>query len=345
MTTNESIDWSAYALPEEIREFVSTARAHFASLSNDDQLRAISRGEALPSLWPTLVEHGYTSVGYPEEIDGLGRFADLAALIEVAGQALLPAPLTTHAAATQLLLAVGFSDHSLTSSQHAVAEQSGGQLFAFDATGATFAVYVVATPTGTQIRRVKLDNAESRPVASVDPSRPTLQFELNSLEVIDEINLLVTANNALASARICLAADLVGVSERALRGAIAHALSREQFGRPIGSFQTVKHQLADAHVLIERARSLTIGASVEISVDPLGHRATQLSLLAKASAAEAAARVTALHVQLLGAMGLTFEADSALEVRRARHTMPVLGSPGELYAASAASTISERNIS
>src|SRR5690606_15487652 len=124
------------------------------------------------------------------------------------------------------------------------------------------------------------------------------------------VTLEASAHHALAAARACVAADLVGTAERALQGSIAHALTREQFGRAIGSFQGIKHQLADVHVLIERARSLTVGAAVAVAASAHSNESARLSLLAKASAADAAARAVAVHTQLLGAMGLTFEADT-----------------------------------
>jgi alkylation response protein AidB-like acyl-CoA dehydrogenase len=122
------------------------------------------------------------------------------------------------------------------------------------------------------------------------------------------------------------------VAAESLDRTIVHVLARHQFGRPIGSFQGVKFMLADTYVALERARSLTFGAAAAIGQDPFGEDATHLSMLAKASSAEIAVKAAGLRVQLMGAMGLTREADAHLFVRRAQQTSRYLGTSGDLYA-------------
>jgi alkylation response protein AidB-like acyl-CoA dehydrogenase len=336
--TDDIIDWEAYVPREETQAIAEAARDHFASLFSPDDIRGILDGGERPDLWDPLVEHGYTLIGLPEELDGLGTFVDLAALLEEAGRALLPAPLLTHAMAAQVLLTTGQLDETTAASRLAFARVSGGVLHVFDGADADMAVAVDRADDGCIIRLFTLDGAGREVLPAVDPSRPfaRLAFDAVSTEARFEAGHL---DGVLAAPRTCVAADLVGVAAHALDGAIAHALSREQFGRPIASFQAVKHQLADAYVTIERARSLTFGSAVAVGTARRSAEAARLSRLAKAAAADAAAQSVALQTQLLGAMGLTFESDGPLAVRRARHTIPLLGNPGELYAAVAAEAL------
>jgi alkylation response protein AidB-like acyl-CoA dehydrogenase len=112
-------------------------------------------------------------------------------------------------------------------------------------------------------------------------------------------------------------------------------LQRKQFGQAIGAFQAIKHQLADAYVSVEKARSLTLGAALRLVPGDLGDVPTRECLLANAVAAEAAVQVAGRFTQLMGAMGVTFEADCHLFLRRAHQSAGLLGAPDELFLAAA----------
>ena len=333
--TEGLIDWDAYVPRDETQAIVEAARDHFASLFTTDGLRRVQDGEDRPRLWEELAEHGYPLVGIPEDLDGLGGLVDLVALLEEAGRALVPAPLVSHAAAAQTLHRAQLLDIRLAAERLALARSRERDLLIFDGADAGVAVSTEARGDGCIVSIHALGDAPREVVPGVDRSRPWVTVPTAAIESTrHEIDL--PQDDVLAAARTCVAADLVGVASRALDGGIAHALGREQFGRPIGSFQAVKHQLADAYVLLERARSLVLGSAVALGAHTRTGEASRLSRLAKAAAGDAAARCTALHTQLLGAMGLTFESDGPLAVRRARHTIPFLGNPAELYAAVAA---------
>jgi alkylation response protein AidB-like acyl-CoA dehydrogenase len=333
--TDRVIDWDAYVPREETQAIVEAARDHFAALFSADDIRRTYDGDPRPDLWGPLVEHGYTLIGLPEELDGLGTLVDLTALLEEAGRALLPAPLLTHAMAAQALLTAGALDEAAASSRLAFARVRGGALHVFDGADADIAVAVQSGDGTTVVRVFTLTGADRDILPAVDPSRPFTRLALDDIPSREHPGT-GDLDVVLAAPRTCLAADLIGVAARALDGAITHALGREQFGRPIASFQAVKHQLADAYVLLERARSLALGSAVTLGASRDSPEASRLTRLAKAAAGDAAAQSVALQTQLLGAMGLTFESDSPLAVRRARHTIPLLGNPGELYAAVAA---------
>jgi len=341
-TTSSDIDWDLYVPKEETAEIEAAAREHFSALFSPGDVRAAVAGETLDHLWPAIVEQGYTAIGLPGDADGLGSLVDLAAVLEQAGRSLLPVPLLATAAAVQTLLAVGVPVHEPPSQPATLARRgrSGGWL-CFDGRSAATAVAVVAkSGGGCRIRVLSLESTDRVPLDAVDAARTDVVVD-DSVTLLAEHETDADVDAVLASARVCAAADLVGIAAGALEGGIRHALTREQFGRTIGSFQAVKHLLADAYVLVERARSLTVGASVEASREPLGSTAGHLAMLAKAAATDAATKCAELQVQLLGAMGLTWESDAPLFVRRARHTGPFLGTADELYERVAAEALTE----
>lgn len=341
-TTEPAIDWDAYVPTDETGQFAAAARDHFAALSRTDDLRRVLDGGPPAELWGELADHGYPAIGLPEELDGLGGQLDLCAVLEEAGRALLPAPLLTTAAAAQTLLSAGILDAVPDEPWTLALPAGNGQLRAFDARTARIAVAVMTSSAGScTVRMLRIDPTAMRPEHAVDPSRTSFLLTEDSLAQTSETTVGVDADSVLAAARVCVAADLVGTAAAALDASIAHARSREQFGRPIGSFQAVKHLLVNAYVEIERARSLLLGAAVEIDRERSADTARRLSLLAKAAATDAALRATALRTQMLGAMGLTFESDSTLAVRRVRHTAPFLGSASHLYARAAATAASK----
>ena len=124
---------------------------------------------------------------------------------------------------------------------------------------------------------------------------------------------------------------------------VTHANTREQFDRVIGSFQGVKHRLADCYVAIERARSLTYGAAMLVT-DPVAdaEETWRAAALAKAAASEAAVETARAGVQVHGALGMTWEHDVHLYLRRAWQLEPVLGDSAALYRAAAASLAGAR---
>jgi alkylation response protein AidB-like acyl-CoA dehydrogenase len=147
--------------------------------------------------------------------------------------------------------------------------------------------------------------------------------------------------HALARARdlacIALSAEQVGAALRALELTVAYTKARVQFGRPIGSFQALQHRMADLHVLVESARSLSYAAAsaaAEGAAD-LGLRAAA----AKAYCSEALARMAGQMIQLHGAIGITWEHDAHRYFKRAHGAGQLFGRPAEHVARIAAAVI------
>jgi hypothetical protein len=201
--------------------------------------------------------------------------------------------------------------------------------------GAAAQRLTVVVPDGDGTIVTEIDGAALRPTdlfSHIDPGRPLAVLDVADVPAVATARVDASVDDVLRPARIAVAADLVGVAAGALDRSVRHALDREQFGRKLGQFQAVKHALADVYVGIERARSLTRAAAIALA-DPLveAPAAHTLPLLAKAAAADAALRATSAFVQVLGAMGVTFEADAHLFFRRAQQTAPLLGSASECY--------------
>ncbi|MER6191104.1 acyl-CoA dehydrogenase family protein [Streptomyces cyaneofuscatus] len=150
-------------------------------------------------------------------------------------------------------------------------------------------------------------------LTSMDETRPLARVELRDTpaELLGEDEVASDVCGALAAtghtAAAVLAAEAVGAAAGALERTVAYVKEREQFGRAIGSFQAVKHRLADLYVRVEAARSAAYYAAWDPAAGPL----------ALAQALEAARTVAGEAVQLHGGIGFTWEHEAHLYVKRA----------------------------
>jgi alkylation response protein AidB-like acyl-CoA dehydrogenase len=136
---------------------------------------------------------------------------------------------------------------------------------------------------------------------------------------------------AVREATVLLAAELTGVAEAALQEAVGYSKIRVQFGRPIGSFQALKHRMADMLVATEGAWWTTRHAALLCDADDPAaeEELVRATGVAKASASSAATFVTAENIQVHGGMGFTYEHPAHLRFRRARSSSVLLGSAAE----------------
>lgn len=148
-----------------------------------------------------------------------------------------------------------------------------------------------------------------QPSLDVTRSQASVQLrdvdaELLGEEPVDVLGALAATGRTAATA---LAAEAVGTAQAALDRTVEYVGSREQFGRPVGSFQAVKHRLADLYVQVEAARSLAYGAA----------REPDTGTLALAAALEALRAVAGETIQLHGGIGFTWEHEAHLYFKRA----------------------------
>jgi alkylation response protein AidB-like acyl-CoA dehydrogenase len=161
-----------------------------------------------------------------------------------------------------------------------------------------------------------------KPLQSLDLTRRPAEVELKNVEVPAaallgaEAKAWRTVARVLDAAAVVLAADSLGGAEKALEMAVAYAKVREQFGRPIGSFQAVKHMSAEMVSEIEPARSLVWYAAY--AFDALPREASKAASMAKARLSDVYSRATNLAVQIHGGIGFTWEHDMHLWYKRAK---------------------------
>jgi alkylation response protein AidB-like acyl-CoA dehydrogenase len=255
----------------------------------------------------------------PEQQGGSdGSATDACVVAEVLGRHIAPVPYvgTAIAAAALLQLAEGQPE--------ALADLCGGGAYSVllgdrleePATEATVAFDwtqgargVALSPNGTASVH---DLVEDAPVEDIDPLHP-----LRRVRPVPAAPAWTEgARRARAVAWTGAAAFLTGLADGALRQAVDYAGQREQYGRPIGSFQAVQHLCADMLVDVQTSRSISYGASWAVDHAPIG-AAEQASAAAKSYAGAAAIRVCETGIQVLGGIGVTREHDAHLRLRSA----------------------------
>ncbi|MGM7775816.1 acyl-CoA dehydrogenase family protein [Arthrobacter sp. KNU-44] len=179
---------------------------------------------------------------------------------------------------------------------------------------------------GGQPAVVRLDPLEAAEVIDIKGADARVRARRYTARVAGIREALAPEHARLAwrTARRALAYQMVGVAEECLRVAVAHVSDRHQFGRPIGSYQAVKHRLADVRVGIAAARSALAGSWEESDQ-------VELAVLVATSLAKKAAQLAVTHsLQVCGGMAFTEEFPLAPLVRRAQFFGPFLGSAAGL---------------
>ncbi|MGZ4677223.1 MAG: acyl-CoA dehydrogenase family protein [Acidimicrobiia bacterium] len=198
-------------------------------------------------------------------------------------------------------------------------------------------VAVVARTPGTEgddgvgVYVVPTDACVVRPVDAVDPSRVLATIDLDGVVVEPDHTLGIpgresaaAVRHALDTATLGLALDAVGAAQALFDLSLDYVKQREQFGVPIGSFQSMKHKFADMLILVERARALAYFAALTIAEGD--ERQSLATAMAKAAAGDAATRVAKEGIQVHGGIGYTWEADVHLYVRRLESDALLFGS-------------------
>ena len=321
--------WAARTVPpEELRTLLDTAPPG-------------SPGR--PAHWKQLVAQGLVGLHLPEDDGGGGgELLDLAVVLEELGRAAFPGPYLPTALAAELLHrggprhlvralatgerigAVAFGAGSLTA-----VEGSGGYLL--DGTAppvlsggeADLLLLAAETSAGTVWLAADAEALTVRSQESADPTRPTA--EVSAACVLIPGDRLLSVDSALVRdlAGLLFAAESCGTAAWSLRTAAEHAAVREQFGRPIGQFQAVKHLCADMLVRCEQARALVWDAA-RACHEPPGIRGL-VAALATATALDAALGCAKDCIQILGGIGFTWEHDAHLHLRRATVARQLLG--------------------
>ncbi|MGW0159783.1 acyl-CoA dehydrogenase family protein [Mycobacterium sp. NPDC003323] len=304
-----------------------------ASSDSITAVRNVELGD--PQAWRApyagFAELGVFGVAVPEEFGGAGStVTDLLAMIDEAAAALIPGPVATTALATLVIddpavlealagggLSAGLaltSDISLTGD---TATGTAAHVLGADGDG------VLILPAGEQwiLVEAKADGVDVEALGATDFSRPLARVTLTSAPVRP---ISASAQRVTDLAATVLAAEAAGLARWLLNTATEYAKVREQFGKPIGSFQAVKHMCAE---MLLRSQQATVAAADAISA-AAGADGDQLSIAAAVAAAvgiEAARENARDCIQVLGGIGITWEHDAHLYMRRAYAVGQFLG--------------------
>jgi len=307
-----------FALTDDQAALRDAARELLSRECPPDAVRAAWPGAAadpgrVAAIWARLAEMGVLGAAVPEADGGLGLGAcDLVPLLEEAGRVALPLPLVETAFVAAPLLAAADGQEELLErlvggEAIIAAGLDGSGLVPF--AGVAEALLVSDGP-GAPIGLLAADAAE--PVDSIDGARGLGRVDIAAATPLD----LDPRERAAAWDRGVLgaAAQLIGLSRTLLALSQEYVKERRQFGVPIGSFQAVKHQLANALLALEFAAPMALRAAW--SIDHGAATASRDVAAAKALASDAAEQVAATALQVHGAIAYTTEYDLHLFAKR-----------------------------
>lgn len=349
---------------DEQSEIIDTVRAQ---LDADFDLNDLARRDWEPSvvddaLWARCAELGWFALGLPESLGGIGYgLAEEALLFEQIGAHVTPGPflatvLAAHVAATagetDLVASIVAGDSrvalaepepepepTLEPGEPRVLGEGPGSTGGADAEtrvritdlGGADLLLVVDSASMWLLDAADLD---PMPQTSFDPLVP-LAIASVLLDVHDPgsttVRCVATDPDLWTRATVLIAAELAGIARSTAEQSTAYAKDREQFGRPVGSFQAVKHRCADMEVRADAAVQLTRLASLAVAGDHPD--ATFQAEAARVVAADAAITNAEINVQNHGGIGFTYEHTAHRYVTRARVRASTLGGRTEHLAA------------
>ncbi|MFA1548250.1 acyl-CoA dehydrogenase family protein [Actinomadura chokoriensis] len=288
-----------FVLDAEQRMFGETLRKLLAGAGTAKAARDWAAGDTGPgrALWSAVAEAGVFAVAVPEEFGGAGLLpVELVVAAEELGRAAAPGPYVETLAAAELL---GESPW-LSRIGEGEAVVSLAVPHALDADVAD----LVLTVDG-------VERQAGEALASLDPARRLFRVEGG-------------AGFTGFGALLC-AAQQVGLGRALLEVSVEYAKTRQQFGRPIGEYQAIKHHLASAMVELEFAAPLVYGAALSYGTPDFARDVSA----AKVAASEASYGLAKTALQVHGAIGYTDEYDPSLWIRKARALYSAWGSVAE----------------
>lgn len=329
------------AITPEHYELADSVRSLVARVAPSEVLHAAleSPVENPPPYWQAAAEQGLQGVHLAESVGGQGfGILELAVVLAEFGYGAVPGPFVPSAIASALIaahdpqakvlaeLATGAAiaayalDSGLTATRHGDVLVIRGEVRAVPAAAqASVLVLPVAIESRDEWVVLRNDQLEIEAVKSLDPLRPIAHVRANAVDVSDDAllsNLTMTTAHALMST--LLSAEAVGVARWATDTASAYGKIREQFGRPIGQFQAIKHKCAEMIADTERATAAVWDAAR--ALDDAGESSSDVEFAAAVAATLAPAtaqRCTQDCIQVHGGIGFTWEHDTNVYYRRA----------------------------
>jgi alkylation response protein AidB-like acyl-CoA dehydrogenase len=303
-----------FDLSPDQREIKNVARELLTARSPFPKVREAAEAAAYdPALWEELRALGWPGIAVAQEYGGQGLGAvELAILLEELGYACAATPLLSTATAAAVIQAAGTDEQrarwlpGLATGE--LTAGIGTRELAVDAEGA--AVVVAIDGEDAQL----IEAPETEPLVSIDPTRrfATVAGDGQPLDP-----------GAAERVHAAVAAEVVGVCQRALDMTLAYVKERKQFGVPVGSFQAVAHRCAEMLLHTESARSTAYYAAWAAGADP--QLLPEAAALAGAAAATGGVAVTAGAIQMHGGIGFTWEADVHWLYKRAQLDAALVG--------------------
>ncbi|MGW3716855.1 acyl-CoA dehydrogenase [Streptomyces sp. NPDC005133] len=339
------------AITQEQRELAQSVRGWLARTVPPEEIRKLLDASApsapgvRPGYWDGLAEQGLLALHLPEgDGGGGGALLDLAVVLEETGRAALPGPYLATVLASALLGGAGASDLAraladgtrigavaLGPGTLTAVESEGGHLLDGVAppvlSGADADLLLLPAASAGGTRWFAVDSAAEgltvRPHRGADPTRPTAEVRAGGVFVPSARAVRIDSGTVRDLAAVLFAAEACGTAAWALDTAVAYAKVREQFGRPIGQFQGIKHLCADMLVRVEQARALVWDAARAAGEAP--ETRALVAALAAGTALDAAYSCAKDCIQILGGIGFTWEHDAHLHLRRAVVARQLLG--------------------
>jgi alkylation response protein AidB-like acyl-CoA dehydrogenase len=317
--------------------------------------------------WGAVAELGWQAMAIPEEYGGAGfGLLELAVLMEEQGRALYCGPFlsTVVAAANALVLAGSEQQRSeilpgIAAGEKvvtlAVAEEQAGwdgegmatsatlsndtwtidgaKRFVLDGHTADLLIVAAQTADGVGLFLVDGDSegVERSLLNAMDETRKQASITFTGVTVSDDARLPGGDSATLARVdeivAVCLALEQVGGAEATLDMAVQYAKDRQQFGKPIGVFQAIKHKCADMLLAVESARAAAYYAAWTVAEG--SDEAATVVPLAKAYCSDAFFECAGLNIQVHGGIGFTWEHDAHLYFKRAKSSQLMFGTPAE----------------
>jgi alkylation response protein AidB-like acyl-CoA dehydrogenase len=312
-----------YALRDAARDVLTgeCPPAHIRAMWDDETGRSAA-------LWGKLAETGIVGLTVPEEHGGMGmNEVDLVLILEEAGRALLPEPLLETTAVGVPLLVEGGSEAQqaewlpkVAAGEALLTVALGDEPLVVDAHVAD--LLLLSSDGG--LHALPRDRFTATPQPSLDGARRVFTVEAQTGDDTRMPGGVEAAERALVRATAGTAALLNGIGQRMLEMTVSYVSERQQFGRPVGSFQAVKHKLAETLLVTETSRAAAWYAAYAIATG--SDDAAEAASIAKAYASDAERKANTEALQCHGGIGFTWEHDLHLWLKRGKALEQAYGS-------------------
>lgn len=319
-----------FTVTADARELTDAAREVLAGIGRTDVDPKVGRIEFDPARWNSLSELGLPAIRCPEPLGFELRLLEATLIAEHVGEILLPEPVLEIATLAGILACGDNSSERelldrIIGREYVAVDLTGaptdhGQVNARAAFVANAESFAVLTADGLML----FDTPSDADIDAADPTRVIGSVRVSSTEARLVVSLDPSRIRRLQHERtVLIGAELVGSMQACLEQTLEYLRERQQFGKPIGSFQAVKHQCADLFAQIEQARALVRLAAISVDEDApaaVSHIAGVAGFVPNA-----AVTVAGQCIHLFGAMGFAWETGIHLHLKRALASRSALG--------------------